>query len=85
MRDATDVLDGLLYHESDLRITEHYTDTAGFIYHLFAVLPLLSYRFAPRIRELSDTKPYVPPSSPAYEFLQPLLGGTRNVRHILAH
>ncbi|HBD1663595.1 TPA: Tn3 family transposase, partial [Escherichia coli] len=24
------VLDGLLYHESDLRIEEHYTDTAGF-------------------------------------------------------
>jgi hypothetical protein len=29
-RDATHVLDGLLYHESDLRIEEHYTDTAGF-------------------------------------------------------
>jgi len=28
-RDATYVLDGLLYHESDLRIEEHYTDTAG--------------------------------------------------------
>ncbi|HBO4950169.1 TPA: Tn3 family transposase, partial [Pseudomonas aeruginosa] len=25
----TYVLDGLLYHESDLRIEEHYTDTAG--------------------------------------------------------
>lgn len=24
------MLDGLLYHESDLRIEEHYTDTAGF-------------------------------------------------------
>jgi hypothetical protein len=30
VRDATHVLDGLLYHESDLRIEEHYTDTAGF-------------------------------------------------------
>ncbi|WP_375338236.1 Tn3 family transposase [Escherichia coli] len=29
-RDSTYVLDGLLYHESDLRIEEHYTDTAGF-------------------------------------------------------
>ena len=47
MRDATYVLDGLLYHESDLRIAEHYTDTAGFTDHLFAVMPLLSYRFAP--------------------------------------
>jgi TnpA family transposase len=30
VRDATYVLDGLLYHESDLRLEEHYTDTAGF-------------------------------------------------------
>lgn len=30
IRDSTYVLDGLLYHESDLRIEEHYTDTAGF-------------------------------------------------------
>ncbi|MCP6582075.1 Tn3 family transposase, partial [Klebsiella pneumoniae] len=28
VRDSTYVLDGLLYHESDLRIEEHYTDTA---------------------------------------------------------
>ncbi|END35581.1 tn3 transposase DDE domain protein, partial [Escherichia coli P0302308.4] len=27
VRDSTHVLDGLLYHESDLNITEHYTDT----------------------------------------------------------
>jgi TnpA family transposase len=33
-RDATYVLGGLLYHESDLRIEEHYTDTAGFTDHL---------------------------------------------------
>lgn len=26
VRDATYVLDGLLYHENDLRIEEHYTD-----------------------------------------------------------
>jgi hypothetical protein len=30
VHDATHVLDGLLYHESDVRIEEHYTDTAGF-------------------------------------------------------
>ena len=30
VRDSTFVLDGLLYHESDLNIEEHYTDTAGF-------------------------------------------------------
>jgi TnpA family transposase len=36
-RDATYVLDGLLYHESDLRIEEHYTDTSGFTDHVFAI------------------------------------------------
>lgn len=37
VRDATHVLDGLLYHESDLCIEEHYTDTAGFTDHVFAL------------------------------------------------
>jgi len=55
VRDSTYVLDGLLHHESDLRIKEHYTDTAGFTDHVFALMHLLGFRFAPRIRELSDT------------------------------
>ncbi|EPM82767.1 Tn3 family transposase [Pseudomonas syringae pv. actinidiae ICMP 19104] len=37
VRDSTYVLDGLLYHESDLRIEEHYTDTAGFTDHVFGL------------------------------------------------
>ena len=53
VRDATYVLDGLLYHESDLRIEEHYTDTAGFTDHVFALMHLLGFRFAPRIRAAS--------------------------------
>lgn len=50
VRDSTHVLDGLLYHESDLEITEHYTDTAGFTEHVFALMHLLGFAFAPRIR-----------------------------------
>jgi Tn3 transposase DDE domain len=46
------VLDGLLYHESNLRIEEHYTDTAGFTDHVFAFCHLLGFRFAPRIPNL---------------------------------
>jgi len=61
-RDATYVLDGLLYHESDLAIQEHYTDTAGFTDHLFALMHLLGYRFAPRIRNIGDTRLYNPPT-----------------------
>lgn len=60
VRDSTYVLDGLLYHESDLRIEEHYTDTAGFTDHVFALMHLLGFRFAPRIRDLEDTKLYHP-------------------------
>jgi TnpA family transposase len=47
VRDATYVLDGLLYHESNLRFVEHYTDTAGFADHVFAMMHLLGFRFAP--------------------------------------
>jgi hypothetical protein len=41
------VLDGLLYHETDLEITEHYTDTAGFTEHVFALMHMLGFAFAP--------------------------------------
>lgn len=54
VRDASHVLDGLLHHESDLRIEEHYTDTSGFTDHVFALCHFLGFRFAPRIRDLAD-------------------------------
>ena len=47
VRDATYVLDGLLYHESNLRIVEHDTDTAGFTDHVFAMMHLLGFWSAP--------------------------------------
>jgi TnpA family transposase len=59
-RDATHVLDGLLYHESDLKIEEHYTDTAGFTDHVFAMCHWHGFTFAPRIADLKDKRLYVP-------------------------
>ncbi|WP_306532635.1 Tn3 family transposase [Geobacter sp.] len=85
VRDATHVLDGLLYHESDLRIEEHYTDTAGFTDHLFALMQLLGYRFAPRIRDLSDKRLYIPGSPKQYPTLAGMIGGTNNIKHIRSH
>ena len=85
MRDATYVLDGLLYHESDLRIEEHYTDTAGFTDHVFALMHLLGFRFAPRLRDLGETRLYVPKQSPAYTTLKPMIGGTLQIKSIRAH
>ncbi len=84
-RDATYVLDGLLYHESDLRIEEHYTDTAGFTDHVFALMHLLGFRFAPRIRDLADKRLYVSGDSKAYPALAPLIGGRINLRQICIH
>ena len=92
VRDATYVLDGLLYHETDLRIEEHYTDTAGFTDHVFALMHLLGFRFAPRLRDLGDTKLYIPKNeslnkseSLNYDLLQPMIGGTLNLKPIRAH
>lgn len=85
VRDSTYVLDGLLYHESDLRIEEHYTDTAGFTDHVFALMHLTGFRFAPRIRDTGDTKLYIPKGDAAYDALKPMIGGTLNIKHVRAH
>ena len=85
LRDSTYVLDGLLYHESDLRIEEHYTDTAGFTDHVFALMHLLGFRFAPRIRDLGETKLYLPKGEATYDALKPMIGGTLNLKHIRTH
>jgi TnpA family transposase len=85
VRDATHVLDGLLYHESDLRIEEHYTDTAGFTDHVFALMHLLGFRFAPRIRDLADKRLYIHGNDRLYPTLAKLIGGNVNVKRIRAH
>jgi len=85
VRDATYVLDGLLYHESDLRISEHYTDTAGFTDHVCRLMHLLGFRFAPRIRDLGETKLYVPKGDSTYETLKPMIGSTLNIKQIRIH
>ena len=82
VRDATYVLDGLLYHESDLQIQEHYTDTSGYTEQVFAMCHLLGFRFAPRMRDLPDKKLYTFESTSADEVLSPLLGGKINVKLI---
>ncbi|MBI4804164.1 MAG: Tn3 family transposase [Desulfovibrio sp.] len=85
IREATFVLDGLLYHESDLRIEEHYTDTAGFTDHVFGLCHLLGYRFAPRIRDLADKKLFLPDREGEYPALEGMVGGAIQKGHILSH
>lgn len=71
--EAPYVVDGLLYHETDLIIREHYTDTGGYSEQVFATLSMLGFRFAPRIRHLHDLCLYTLDSPARYPTLAPLL------------
>ncbi len=70
------MLDGLLYHESDLEIREHYTDTAGFTDHVFGLMHLLGFAFCPRIRDLHNKKLFIKGKMDQYPALQPLITTT---------
>ncbi|MDN4234154.1 Tn3 family transposase, partial [Citrobacter freundii] len=45
----------------------------------------LGFRFAPRIRDLGDTKLYIPKGDATYDGLKPMIGGTLNIKHVRAH
>lgn len=77
-RDATHVLDGLLNHETDLEINEHYTDTAGYTDQVFGLTHLLGFKFAPRIRDISDIKLYTLNKSNNHLNLENLMRGKIN-------
>jgi TnpA family transposase len=85
VRDAPHVLDGLLDQQTDRPIEEHYTDTSGYTDHLFALCHLLGFRFAPRIRDLSDHRLFYFEKSAAYDGIQPRLGGRIYGRTIREH
>lgn len=51
----------------------------------FALMHLLGFRFAPRIRDLGDTKLYIPKGDATYEALKPMIGGTLNIKAIRTH
>lgn len=74
--EAPYVLDGLMHHvhQTDLRIREHYTDTAGATDHVFGLCCLLEFQFAPRIKDLKDRKLYTIEKPSTYPLLQPLIG-----------
>jgi TnpA family transposase len=74
--EAPYVLDGLMHHvhQTDLRIREHYTDTAGATDHVFGLCCLLGFQFAPRIKDLKDRKLYTVEKPDTYPLLEPLIG-----------
>lgn len=81
-RDAVHVIDGLLHHETDLAIEEHYTDTAGYTDQVFGLTHLLGFRFAPRLRDLSDSKLYTIGKPSDFPKLEKLLRGQINTKII---
>ena len=81
-RDAVHVIDGLLHHETELNIEEHYTDTAGYTDQVFGLSHLLGFRFAPRLRDLSDAKLYSIQKPSDFSDLDKLLRGRINIKVI---
>ncbi|WP_283717269.1 Tn3 family transposase [Clostridium perfringens] len=81
-RDATHVFDGLLNNDTDLNIEEHYTDTAGYTDQVFALTYLLGFRFAPRIRDLSDVKLFTLNKCDKFSNLDGILKGKINEKII---
>ncbi len=85
VRDATHVLDGLLYHETDLNIEEHYVDTEGYTDQVFGMCHLEGFRFAPRIRDLKNRRIFTIEKPSRYKDLAPLIGGTVRIKQIETH
>jgi TnpA family transposase len=81
-RDAPYVLDGLLYHESELDPQEHYTDTHGYIELNFAAFPMFGKRFCPRIRGLHRQWMYRIDPQKAYGPLTPLVSQKKRTLHL---
>jgi len=81
-RDAVHVIDGLLYHETDLCLDEHYTDTAGYTDQVFGLSHLLGFRFAPRIRDISELKLYSLTKPGDYPEIENIIHGRINTKII---
>ena len=62
------------------------TDTAGFTDYVFALMRMLCFRFAPRLRDLGDTKLFIPKSDTSYDALNPMSSSdSLNIKAIRAH
>ena len=67
------MLDGVLYHESDLDLEEHYTDTHGYTEINFAAFGMVSMRFCLRIRSLHRQRIYCADPGRDHGVLEPVL------------
>ena len=83
--EALHILDGLLCHQSDVTVRRHHTDGGGDSEHVFALLALLGFQFAPRLPDLKHRQLYSFAKPSAYPTLEPLIAGRLNVALIRAH
>ena len=83
--EAAHVLDGLLYHQSEVVVRRHHTDGGGDSDHVFALCSLLGFQFAPRIPDLKSRRLYSFGKAAAYPSLEPLIAGRINSALIRAH
>ena len=83
--EAVHVIDGLLYHQSDVTTHRHHTDGGGDSDHIFALCSLLGFQFAPRIPDLKNRRLYSFGKAATYPSLEPLIAGRINVALIRTH
>lgn len=72
-REAAYTLDKILDNETELDIQEHTTDTDGYTDLIFALFDLLGIQFAPRIKDISDTRLYCINPKLKYQYLQAVI------------
>src|ERR1700687_6113704 len=83
--EAAHVLDGLLYHQSEVAARRPHTACGGDADQCFALCSLLGFQFAPRIPDLKSRRLYSFGKAAAYPSLKPLIAGRINTALIRAH
>lgn len=81
---ALDEIFALAERDSELRITEHTTDTAGFTDLLFGAYDVVGLGFCPRIRDLADQRLWLPAQTTPPRLVTPLVANRVTVDPILA-
>lgn len=83
--EAAYTLDKILDNETELDIKEHTTDTGGYTDLIFALFDLLGMQFAPRLKDISDTRLYCLDSKKTYRHIQPIITRKINLQLIRQH
>ena len=83
--EAAHVIDGLLHHGAGVDSAVHHADGGGVSDHVFGLLALLGFRFAPRIPNLRDRRLYAFCPANTWPTLEPFIAGRVNAALIRDH